>query len=157
MILEPNAPKYARNWALCQLKIRAAEYAVHRLAAGHPLDCTQFGKLKALGRERFATEVAEPMQRRLKRACRRYRALAAAIESRGDVRRHLFGKREMLELIGGTLHYAGDGGEVYETLQYCSADGEKLFGARHGERMDASDPRRGIDALGLLGLGFGRD
>ena len=57
-------------------------------------------------------------------------------------------RREMLELIGHTLHYTDRRREeVYCTLLYCSSDGKKLFSKDHD--------LNGLDELDLLGFGFG--
>jgi hypothetical protein len=148
MILKPNVPKRVRNWAACQIRIRSAENVANRLAAGQPTTMSQFGSLKALGRQRFVTEVAAPLLHRLKRQLRRYRSLAAALESDGDPRRHLLDRPAILDLIGTTLNYPRKNAVVFETMRYCSPDGEKLFGMFHPN---------GLDALELLGLGYGTE
>lgn len=148
MILEPNVPKSVRNWAACRVRIRRTEHLIERLSAGHPTNYREFGELKALGREKFIAQFAIPEVRRLGRRIRRYRAIAEALESQSEPQKHLLGKREMLGLIGNTLHFTRHHKETFLTLQHCSADGERLFGT--------FAPEDGIDALDLLGFGFGR-
>ena len=147
MILEPNVPKSVRNWAACQVRIRKAEHLIERLSAGRPTTYRQFGELKALGREKFTAQVAIPERRRLERLIRRYRAIAEATEAQGEPQKHLLGKREMLELIGNTLHFTLHRKETFLTLQSCSADGERIY---------CDLDKGGIDALDLLNFGFGR-
>lgn len=148
MILEPNVPESVRHWAVCRVRIRRAEQLIERLSAGHPTTYRQFGELKALGREKFIAQVAEPALRRLERRKSRCRVIAEALEAQCEPQKHLLGKREMLELVGRTLHFTLHHAETYLTLQCCSADGERLFGT--------FVPRDGIDALDLLSFGFGR-
>ena len=117
------------------------------MAVGHPLCPGHYGVIKGSGKAWFLEHIAKPEIRRLERRCRRYRALAQAIEARFFPREYLAAPRELVEMIGSTLHYTRHGREVFETLQYCSQDGKKLFSHIH---------REGIDAVKLLSLGFGR-
>lgn len=159
MILEPNVPKSVRNWAACRVRIRKAEHLIERLSAGQPITYRQFYSRKALGLEEFTAQVAIPELRRLERLIRRHRAIAEAIEAQGEPETHLLGKREMLELIGHTLHFTRHHKETFLTLQYCSADGERLFcKGDYGSHIKPcdSDNSSGIDALDLLSFGFGR-
>ena len=146
MILEVNVPKTIRNWAVCQVNLRSAELRIDRLAGGHPLCPGHYGVIKGSGKAWFLEHIAKPEIRRLERRCRRYRALAEAIEERFSPREYLPARRQMVEMTCKTLHYTRNGREIFDTLQYCSEDGEKLFSRIHGE----------IDALELLSLGFGR-
>ena len=151
MILEPNVPKYARNWAVCQVMLARTERALMSLRVGKPTTLSESWFIKFKGREKFIEEVARPAIPRLERGCRRYRAIAEAIEAQGDPEKHLLSQREMLELIGNTLHFTSRNKllkETFLTLQSCSPDGERLFGSFPAEN--------GIDALDLLSLGFGR-
>lgn len=95
--------------------------------------------------------IVEPEIRRLKRTCSRYRVLAQTIEARFTLQAYLPNRRELVEMIGNTLHYTRRGREVFETLQYCTEDGEKLFSDIHRKSEE-----NGIDAVTLLSLGFGR-
>ncbi len=147
MILEVNVPKTIRNWAVCQVYLRDAEDRMETLAAGHPLGPGHYGTIQCCGRAWFIEHVAKPAIRRMERRCRRYRALAQTIEARFSPRDYLPARRELVEMIGNTLHYTRHGREVFETLQYCSKDGKKLFSHIHPE---------GIDAVEMLSLGFGR-
>ena len=147
MILEPNVPNSVRNWARCQVEIHGAEYVLARWNAGEAARMCEHWLLKSEGREKFIEKVVKIKSPRLERRCRRYRAIARAIEARVDPRQYLLGKREVPELIGSTLHYSQNHAEVFETLLYSSRDGEQLF--THG------DPN-GLDALDLLARGFGR-
>ena len=151
MILEVNVPKTIRNWAICQVYLRDTEDVIETLAGGHPLCPGHYGVIKGSGKAWFLEHIAKPQIRRLERRCRRYRALAQAIEERFSPREYLAARREMLEMIGSTLHYTRHGREVFETLQGCTEDGEKLFSRIHLEDSDDE-----IDALMLLSLGFGR-
>ena len=159
MILEPNVPKSVRNWAVCQVRIRKAEHLIERLSTGHPTTYRQFCSLKVLGSKGFTALVVIPELRRLERLIRRHRTIAEAIEAQGEPEKHLLGKREMLELIGSTLHFTSHHRETFLTLQYCSSDGERLFfNGDSGEHTVSGDfnSSGGIDALDLLGFGFGR-
>lgn len=158
MILEPNVPKSVRNWAACQVRIRKLEHLIERLSAGHPTTYRQFGALKALGREEFIVQVAGPEVRRLKRQNRRYRLLVRTLKALAEPQKHLLGKREMLELIGNTLHFTEHRADTFLTLQYCSADGESINGKTgNGKRIFCEyHDSDGIDALDLLSFGFGR-
>ena len=151
MILEVNVPKTIRNWAVCQVNLRNAEQRIETLAAGHPLCPGHYGVIKGSGKAWFLEHIAKPEIRRLERRCRRYRALVQSIEDRQDPERYLPARREMAEMTGKTLHYTRNGREVFETLQYGSEDGEKLFSRIHREGSSQE-----IDALMLLSLGFGR-
>ena len=151
MILEPNVPKYVRNWATCQVELHRAEQVLKWYAAGEPATLSQSWFIKFKGREKFIAEVAKPQIPKLERRCRHYRALIRALASHGSPLPYLLSRRETRELIGHTLHYTDRRhGEVYRTLLYCSPDGKKLFGDRGN-----SDPN-GYDELDLLGFGFGR-
>jgi len=152
MILEPNVPNPVRKWAVCRVGIRKSEYLIERLSAGSPTSYRQVGALKTLGRAKFIAQVAEPELRRLERRCRRYRVIAQALETLCAPQKYLLDKRGMLEMIGNTLHFSLHHNELYMTLQYCSPDGERLFGSASDECGFA----KGIDALALLSLGFGR-
>ena len=154
MIHEPNVPKSVRNWAVCQVRIRDAEYDMAQLAAGRPLDFRQFHSLKALGREKFTALVVEPELRRLERLRRRCRILARALEADGDPRRYLLAKREMLGLVGNTLHCVWRRRELFLTPDHCSLDGERIFNREFEPRKRLN--REGFAALDLLSLGFGR-
>ena len=161
MILEPNVPKSVRNWAACRVRIRKAERLIEQLSAGHPNTYRQFCSLKVLRRKEFTTQVAIPELRRLGKRVRRYRAIAEAIEAQGgDPGKYLLSQREMLELIGSTLHFiTSRHKEIFLTLQYCSPDGKRLFfKGDSGENIMPSDFNNigGIDALDLLSFGFGR-
>ncbi|MBQ9337794.1 MAG: hypothetical protein IJS14_10930 [Lentisphaeria bacterium] len=151
MILEVNVPKTIRNWAVCQVNLHHAEQRMEMLAGGQTGDPNHHWLIKARGRAWFIEHIVEPKIRRLKRACRRYRALAEAIEVRFDPQGYLADRNELVDMIGSTLHYTRRGREVFETLQYCSEDGQKLFSNLHQEARDD-----GIDAVTLLSLGFGR-
>lgn len=146
MILEVNVPKTIRNWAVCQVNLRSAELRIETLAAGHPLCPGHYGVIKGCGKAWFLEHIAKPEIRRLERRCHRYRVLVQTIEEHFSPREYLPAPREMVEMTGKTLHYTRNGREIFETLQYCSGDGEKLFSRIHHE----------IDALRLLSLGFGR-
>ena len=147
MILEPNVPNSVRNWARCQVNLRRWEAILKQWCAGEPVGMGEHFLLLKEGRENFIEKVVKPKTPRLERRCRRYRAIARAIEARVDPRQYLLGKREMPELIGSTLHYSQNHAEVFETLFYSSRDGEQLF--THGDL-------NGLDALDLLARGFGR-
>lgn len=149
MILTPNVPKSVRNWALCRVNVRDLEHSIRQISKG----CFSFGSywaLKSMGRKKYQEKVVEPELRRLKRRHLRYLTLAGAIESSGAPQKYLLGKKEMLELIGHTLHFTMARRETYLTLTHCSSDGECLFGPR--DVIPAGD----IDALTLLSFGFGR-
>ena len=104
--------------------------------------------IKFKGRQKFIEERAKPQIPKLERRCRRYRALIRALTTHGSPLQYLLSRREMRELIGHTLHYTDRRRcEIYRTLQYCSADGKKLF-------SQGWDPN-GCDELDLLGFGFG--
>ena len=151
MILEPNVPKYARNWATCQVMLARTERALMSLRVGKPTTLSESWFIKFKGREKFIEEVARPAIPRLERGCRHYRALIRALTTHGSPLQYLFSRREMLELIGVTLHYTDRrSNEIYRTLLYCSPDGKRLFcDLDNGES-------NGIDALDLLSFGFGR-
>ena len=151
MILEVNVPKTIRNWAVCQVNLRNAEQRMAQLAKGQTGDPNHYWLIKSRGRAWFIEHVITHRIRRLERRCRRYRALAQAIEARFSPRDYLPARRELVEMIGNTLHYTLRGREVFETLQYCSRDGEKLFSDIHRKAEE-----NGIDAVTLLSLGFGR-
>ncbi|MBQ6598141.1 MAG: hypothetical protein IJH79_11370, partial [Lentisphaeria bacterium] len=105
MILEVNVPKTIRNWAVCQVNLRNAEQRIETLAAGHPLCPGHYGVIKGSGKAWFLEHIAKPEIRRLERRCRRYRALAQAIEACFTPREYLATCRELVEMIGSTLHY----------------------------------------------------
>ncbi len=150
MILEPNVPKYARNWALCQVNLRCAERALQWLRAGEPTCFIESMFIKFKGRQKFIEEVAKPRIPKLERRCRRYRALIRALAAHGSPLQYLLSRSEMRELIGHTLHYTDRRRcENYRTLLYCSSDGKKLFGDHEN-----SDPN-GYDELDLRSFGFG--
>ena len=148
MILEPNVPKYARNWALCQVKLRLAERALKLLRAGEPTCFIESMFIRFKGRKKFIEERAKPQIPKLERRCRRYRALIRALTTHGSPLQYLLSRREMREQIGHTLHYTDRRRYgIYCTLLYCSTDGQKLF-------SEGCDPN-GYDELDLLGFGFG--
>ena len=147
MILEVNVPKTIRNWAACQVNLRNTEQRLEQLAKGQTGDPNHYWLIKSRGKAWFIEHVITRRIHRQERRCRRYRALAQAIEACFTPREYLAARREMLEMIGTTLHYTRHGREVFETLQYCSQDGKKLFSHIH---------REGIDAVKMLSLGFGR-
>ena len=148
MILEPNVPKYVRNWATCQVTLRFLEHKLECLAAGAPSGCIEAMFIKFRGREKFIEELAKPQIPKLERRCRRYRALIRALTTHGSPLQYLLSRREMRELIGHTLHYTDRRrNEVFETLQSCSRDGKKLFSKDHD--------LNGLDELDLLSFGFG--
>lgn len=150
MILEPNVPKYVRNWAVCQVNLRCAERALTRLISGEPTTLSESWFIKFRGREKFIEEVAKPSIPKLERRCRHYRALIRALTTHGSPLQYLFSRREMLGIIGLTLHYTDRrSNEIYRTLLYCSSDGKKLFSDH-----DNGDPN-GYDELDLLSFGFG--
>jgi len=151
MILEVNVPKTIRNWAVCQVNLRNAEQSMEQLAKGQTGDPNHYWLIKSRGKAWFIEHVITRRIRRQERRCRRYRTLMQAIEARFTPREYLAARREMLEMIGSTLHYTRNGREVFETLQYGSEDGEKLFSRIHREGSSQE-----IDALMLLSLGFGR-
>ena len=148
MILDPNVPKYVRNWARCQVTLRFLEHKLECLAAGAPSGFIESMFIKIKGREKFIEERAKPQIPKLERRCRRYRALIRALAAHGSPLQYLLSRREMRELIGHTLHYTDRRRcENYLTLQYCSSDGKKLFGKDHD--------LNGLDELDLLAFGFG--
>ena len=151
MILEVNVPKTIRNWAVCQVNVRNAEQRLEQLAKGQTGDPNHYWLIKSRGKAWFIEHVITRRIHRQERRCRRYRALAQAIEASFSPREYLAARREMVEMVGKTLHYTQNGREVFETLQYCSKNGEKLFSSIHEE-----DSEEEIDALMLLSLGFGR-
>ena len=149
MILDPNVPKYVRNWATCQLYLRAAEQSLKCLVDGRPTCFIDAMFIKFKGREKFIAEVAKPRIPKLERRCRHYRALIRALATHGSPLPYLMSRREMRELIGHTLHYTDRRrAEVFETLLSCSPDGKKLFSKGHD--------LNGLDELDLLSFGFGR-
>jgi len=148
MILEPDVPKYVRNWAVCQVNLRCAERALESLITGEPTCFIESMFIKLKGQKKFIEERAKPQIPKLERRCRRYRALIRALAAHGSPLQYLLSRREMRELIGHTLHYTDRRRyEIYRTLQYCSSDGKKLF-------SQGWDPT-GSDELDLLGFGFG--
>ena len=147
MILEVNVPKTIRNWAVCQVSLRNVEQCLEQLAKGQTGDPNHYWLIKYRGKAWFIEHVINRRIRRQERRCCRYRALMQAIEARFSPREYLAARREILEMIGTTLHYTRHGREVFETLLYCSQDGKKLFSHIH---------REGIDAVKMLSLGFGR-
>ena len=151
MILEVNVPKTIRNWAVCQVSLRNVEQCLEQLAKGQTGDPNHYWLIKSRGRAWFIEHVITRRIHRLERRCRRYRALAQTIEARFTPQAYLPNRRELVEMVGNTLHYTLRGREVFETLQYCSKDGEKLFSEIHQR-----DEENGIDAVTLLSLGFGR-
>ena len=151
MIIEQNVPAPVRTWAYCQVKIRNNEHTIRLLEDGKPIDFNSYATIKVIGRARYREECCKPKIAALKRSCCRYRALAerSRQEASNPPENWLLSKREVLNLIGSTLHYKVHGKDVYDTLLRCSEDGERIFSAKYNSSC-------GLDALSLLSLGFGK-
>ena len=160
MIIEQNVPTHVRIWAECLVEIRNNERTIRLLEDGKPIDFNSFASIKVMGRVKYREEYCKPKIAELKRRCAECRKLADKLypKAGNPPEKRLLSKREALNLVGATLHYKVHGKDVYDTLLWCSEDGEQIFSSRfngaEGKFLQAEAD--GIVALSLLCLGFGK-
>jgi len=156
MIVCPNIPKSVQHLACIQLEIDKCEKRIHLLYSGdfvsYKLFCirkTLVGRQGRVGKKKFLMEYVRPEITRLKQRSLKCRVVSTRLcKKLGMPLEHwLLSKNEMLSMIGSTLFFHVSCNNVYDTIQGCSEDGEKLY----------TSSGRILDSLSLLSLGFGKE